>query len=376
LARALNVFHLDTELTWRGGEGQLLALARGMLRRGHRATVVAQPDGELAKRSVAAGVPTELVRMRGEWDLGAVRRLAALFRRERPDVVHLHTSHAHTLGVLAARWARVGRTVVSRRVDFSIHRHALSLSGFKYRHGVDRYVAVSDAVKRQLVKDGVDERRIVVVHDGVDPQRCAGGDGAKARAELGVPSDAPLVGAVAHLAWHKSLETLVDAAEAIVAHAPDAWVAIVGEGEERPLLESRRAASRAKERILLPGFRSNVADFLAAFDVFVVPSVMEGLCSSILDCFAVGLPVVACRAGGIPELVEHEKTGLLVEPRQPKLLADAIVRVLDEPPLQRELAEKGRAVLLARFTEDVMVEGTLAQYAALVDGAAASATSR
>lgn len=362
MAGSLLVHHVNTERTWRGGEDQLLALALGLVKRGHRSLVVAQEGGELATRSRAAGLPTEEVRMRGEWDLAAVRRLARLFSRDRPDVVHMHTSHAHTLGVLASRFAGVGRRIVSRRVDFSIHRHPLSLSGLKYRFGVDRYVAVSHAVAEVLVRDGIPRERIRVVHDGVDPARFVGGDGGKARADLGVPAGAPLVGTLAHFGWHKSLETLIAAAGDVVAAVPDAWIAIVGDGRLRPMLEAERAKSPARERVLLPGFRSNVADFLAAFDLFVMPSVMEGLCTSIMDAFAVGLPVVACRAGGIPELVEDGVTGSLVEPRRPRELAAAIVRMLGDVALRRRVTAGGRAKLLAEFTHDSMVEATLAVY--------------
>jgi L-malate glycosyltransferase len=362
VAGSLLVHHVNTERTWRGGEDQLLALAQGLVRRGHRSLVVAQQGGELAQRSRAAGLPTEEVRMRGEWDLAAVRRLARLFTRERPDVVHMHTSHAHTLGVLASRLAGVGRRIVSRRVDFSIHRHALSLSGLKYRFGVDRYVAVSRAVLEQLVRDGVARERIRVVHDGVDPRRFLGGDGARARADIGVPAGAPLVGTLAHFGWHKSLETLIAAAGAVVAGVPDAWIAIVGDGSLRPMLEAERERSPARARVLLPGFRSNVADFLAAFDLFVMPSVMEGLCTSIMDAFAVGVPVVACRAGGIPEVVEDGVSGSLVEPRQPEQLAAAIVRMLRDEASRKRAREGGRAALLSKFTHDSMVEGTLAVY--------------
>jgi glycosyltransferase involved in cell wall biosynthesis len=362
LATPLRIHHLNTERTWRGGEDQLLALAQGLARRGHENLVVAQEGGELARRARAAGLATADVRMRGEWDVAAVRRIAALLKRDRPDVVHMHTSHAHTLGVLASKATGIARRIVSRRVDFSIHRHALSLSGLKYRFGVDRYVAVSHAVAAQLVKDGVAAARISVVHDGVDPQRFPGGDGAAARADLGVPAGAPLIGTLAHFAWHKSLETLIAAAEDVVAALPDAWIAIVGDGDLRPQLEEERAKSRARGRILMPGFRGNVGDFLAAYDVFVMPSVMEGLCSSIMDAFAVGVPVVACAAGGIPELVQDGATGLLVPPREPRALAAALVRMARDAELRRSVTANAREALQRGFTHDTMVEGTLAVY--------------
>ncbi len=362
MSRPLTVLSLNTERTWRGGEGQTLALATGLQRRGHRSVVVAQPGSPMAQRSTEAGLPVQEIRMGGELDPRAIFALRGLFRRERPDIVHMHTSHAHTLGVLASWLAGHGRRIVSRRVDFSIYRHAISLSGLKYRHGVDRYIAISAAIRNALIQDGVSSARISLVHSGVDPDRFQGGNGERARQDLGVPDRAPLVGTLAHFGWHKSLETLVQAAAPIVQAVPEAWVAIVGDGSLRPQLEQERSQSAAASRVLLPGFRSNVADFLAAFDVFVMPSVMEGLCTSILDAFATRVPVVASNVGGIPELVEDEKTGLLAEPKNVESLATAVIRALRDPTSASQRAEQAHAKLMRGFTEDAMVEGNLRIY--------------
>ena len=370
------VAHLNTEMTWRGGEGQTFALAQGLALRGHRSVVVARPGSEMLRRAGEAGLETAAVPMKGELNPAAILRLRRLFRELQPDVVHMHTSHAHTLGVLGSLAAGVGRRIVSRRVDFSIYRHALSLSGFKYRHGVDRYIAISEAVQRQLIEDGVNAQRISLVHSGVDPGRLLGGDAQLARSELGVPEGAPLVGTTAHFGWHKSLETLIAAAEAIVREVPEAWIAILGDGSLRSELEAERDKSPVRERILMPGFRHNVQDYLAAFDVFTMPSVMEGLCTAILDAFAVGVPVAASRAGGIPELVEHEKTGILTEPRQPRSLAAGIVRLLEDRELATRLTTAARDKLQRAFTHDAMVEGTLEVYAAVCGRQARAATTR
>ncbi len=364
----MRVVSLNTERTWRGGEGQTLALAHGLRRRGHDSVVIAQPGSPMVQRAREVDLETVEIAMHGDLDPLAVTRLARFFRRKRPHVVHMHTSHAHTLGVLGSLLARVGRRVVSRRVDFSIYRHRLSLSGLKYKHGVDRYIAISSAVSGVLERDGIDPSRISLVPSGVDPERLLGGDGGAARRDLGVPADVPLVGTIAHFGWHKSLQTLIQSAEAVVRAVPDAHIAIIGDGSLRADLEAERDRSSVRERILMPGFRPNVQDFFAAFDVFTMPSVMEGLCTSILDAFAVGVPVAACRAGGIPELVEHEVTGLLSEPRDPGALSASLARLLRDRPLGRQLVANARQKLLDRFTHDAMVEGTLGVYRELVPG--------
>src|SRR5262245_271707 len=143
--RRLVTYHVDTEKGWRGGEQQMAYLLAGLVARGHRAVAAVQPDGEALGRLKAAGHEVDAVTMRGEADPVAVLKLARRIGDARADVVHLHTSHAHTLGAMAARLAGRPKVVVSRRVDFSIYRHSfLGLNAVKYRAGVDRIVCVSD----------------------------------------------------------------------------------------------------------------------------------------------------------------------------------------------------------------------------------------
>ncbi|MBI1848983.1 MAG: glycosyltransferase [Planctomycetes bacterium] len=366
----MRTLHLNTERTWRGGEQQTLYLVQGLLRRGHAADLVCQPGGELAQRARAAGATVLEIPMRGETDLRAVFRIARRIRDVGYDVIHMHTSHAHTLGCLSSLAARMGRRVVSRRVDFSIYRHPFSMSGLKYKHGVDRFIAISHAVQAALVADGVPAERISIVASGVDPERLRGVSGAGVRAELHVPDGAPLVVNVAHLAWHKAQEFLVRAVPALLADIPDARIVIVGDGERRGLLEREIRDLGVERSVILAGFRADASRFMAAANVFVMPSVMEGLCTSILDALLLERPVVASRAGGMPEIVEDGMTGWLVPPKDPAALASAIVASLRDPERAARLARQGRERVLREFTADAMVEGTLRVYRELVPASA------
>jgi glycosyltransferase involved in cell wall biosynthesis len=372
----LKTLHLNTERTWRGGEQQTLYLVQGLVRRGHVADLVCPPGAELARRARAAGAVVFETPMRGEADPSAVVRIARRLRDGAYDIVHMHTSHAHTLGCLASMLSRVARRIVSRRVDFSIYRHPFSISGLKYKRGVDRFIAISSAVSDALVADGVSPERIAVVPSGVDPARVAGADGAGLREEVALPPRAPLVVNVAHLAWHKGQEFLVRAAPAILEAVPEARVVIAGEGERRGLLEREIARLGLSERVRLAGFRADALRFTAAATVFAMPSVMEGLCTSILDALLLDRPVVASRAGGIPEIVEHEVTGLLVPPEDPAALGEAIVRLVRDPSLAARLARAGKERVLSDFTADAMVEGTLRIYEETLASGAARGMSR
>jgi len=362
----MNILHINTEKTWRGGEQQTLYLAEGLKNRGHRSEIVCQPGKELEARARDKGVAVHPVKMRAEWDVAAVIKIRSIIKARSIDIVHMHTSHAHTLGVAAARFAGRAKTVVARRVDFSIYRHWLSLSGLKYKFGVDRYVAISHAIKDVLVKDGIPADTIEVVHSGIDLGRFEGIDGSSIRAELGIPVDAPVIGTVAHFAWHKGLEYLVDAAPFVADEIDGVRIVFVGSGSLEEEIKQRAAASGANDQIVFAGFRTDVAQCLDMFDIFVMPSVMEGLCTSILDALAARKPVVASQAGGIPEIIENGETGLLVPPGDAAALAGGLIRALREPELAARMAEQGRQKVQELFSIDAMVEGNVKVYERLL----------
>lgn len=374
----MRILHVNTERTWRGGEQQVLYLVRGLAERGVGQALVCQPGSPLAASAREAGADVRELAMRGEIDVPAARRIARLAREGGFDVLHLHTSHAHALGVLAARLCGTARprTLVARRVDFSIHKRGrLGLNRLKYTWGVDRIVCVSHAIRRVLVEDGLPPERLGVVHSGIDLQRIDGVADRRAehRAALGLGADARLVGHVGHLAGHKGQRDLVEAMPAVLARVADAHALVVGEGEERADLEARIARLGLGARVRLAGFRDDVPSLLRAFDVFAFPSRLEGLGTSVLDALASRLPIVATRAGGIPEMIDDGVHGLLVPPGDPGALASALVRVLSDPELAQRLAAAGRARVEREFTWRHTVAGTIAEYAALLGETAPAA---
>ena len=359
----MRILHIDTERTWRGGEQQALYLMKGLIERGHEAHALAQPQCPFAERARKAGVPVIEMRMRGEADPIAIIRIARLMRKERYDIAHMHTSHAHTLGVAAAALSWTGiRRIVSRRVDFSIHKLPLRVSGLKYKWGVDRYVSVSDFIRSVLIQDGIPPEKITTVHSCNDPARFDGVSAEGLRKEFGISPDARIIGNVAFLVDHKGQIFLVDALPEVLERFPELVCFIIGEGELREPLEARVRELGIQGHVIFAGFRSDALRFYKLFEIFVISSHMEGLCTSVQEAFALGTPVVVTNAGGLPEMVTNGENGIVVEKRNPAAFAAGIIRMLSDQELQRRCAEAGRRTFLERFTVDRMVEGTLAVY--------------
>jgi glycosyltransferase involved in cell wall biosynthesis len=360
--------HIDTARTWRGGQNQVLLTVNGLREIGQRAALVAHPDGELRRRA-AEGLDLVPIAPRTEMDLAAAWRLARAVRRLQPDVLHAHDPHAVAMAALALSMGAATTTpgqapalVASRRVDFRLRGN--SLSRWKHRQ-VDCFIAASDAIRRMLVSDGVPEDRAVTVHEGIDVDYVAAAPRVNVHETFWLPHDAPVVGNVAALVPHKGQRHLIDAAHLVVREVPDARFLILGEGELRGQLERQVRDYHLEKHVLLPGFRTDVIGCIKDFDVLVMSSVTEGLGTSLLDAMACARPIVATRAGGIPEVVEDGATGLLVPPRDHEAMAAAIVRLLRDGPRRRQMGEAGLARVRARFTVERMVAGTAAVYARL-----------
>ncbi|MBN1517649.1 glycosyltransferase [Candidatus Sumerlaeota bacterium] len=357
----LRTLHIDTGLEWRGGQNQSWQLCLGLLARGHEVLALAQPGSPWAERLREAGVEVREIRMRGEFDPIAVRGIRRAIREFKPHLIHTHTAHAHGLAVWAAGRRPDIPVVVSRRVDFAIGGNWLSRR--KYGHPVCRYLAISNGVRDVLIDGGIPAERIRIAPSGVDPMRFEGAhDRAKARGELGLDDGAFAILNVAALTDHKDQTTLIRAAQGVVRQAENATVLIAGEGELQPELERLIAELGLAGKVRLLGHRADVPELLAASDLFVMSSKLEGLCTSIIDAMLMRAPVVACAAGGIPDLVIHEQTGLLAPPQEPQALTEAILRLHGDAALRERLAEAAHKHAMQHFTCDSMVEATLRAY--------------
>jgi glycosyltransferase involved in cell wall biosynthesis len=277
-------------------------------------------------------------------------------------VVHWHAARAHALGALAALLAPGAKRVLSRRVDFRVRGSAGSR--LLYALPIDAIAAISGGVRDALTASGVPSTAIRVIPSGIDTAPFdAPFDRAAARARLGIAPGRILAIQVAALAPHKSQTTLLHAAARLRERAPSLVTWIAGEGRLRGALLAEHARLGLDDRVRFLGFREDVVDLLRAADLFVLSSYLEGLGTSVLDAMAAGLPVVATRVGGVPEIVRDGETGLLVPPRDPEALAAAMARLAEEPALRERLGAGGRALArtygadrTASLTRDLYVE--------------------
>lgn len=360
--------HIDTARTWRGGQQQVLLTVLGLRERGHRAVLVAHREGELLRRA-SEGPDLLPLAPANEIDLAAAWRLSKIIREWKPAVVHAHDPHAVSMAALALSFGAPTPkpiTIASRRVDFHLQTHAFSK--WKYRQ-MDAFIAASEAIKGILIQDGIPAKDIYVVHDGIDVSKIAHRPAVDLHAEYYLPHGVPVLVNVGALVGHKGQKHLVDAMPLVLREVHDAHLIIFGEGELRASLEKQIKHLNLSKRVLMPGFREDVLSLMKSADLFVMSSVTEGLGSAVLDAMAMGKAVVGTRAGGIPEAVVPNETGLLVEPGDAKALAAAIITLLKDADLRQKFGDAGLQRVAKQFDVDHLVEGTLDVYRRVAAGA-------
>jgi glycosyltransferase involved in cell wall biosynthesis len=352
------VIHLASGREWRGGQNQVLLLARALAARTSEIEqiVVTGRRSLLARRLAAEGVPVRAVGWRAGLSLAA---LAGTIREavRGPALIHAHDAHALTIAGVAGILTGTPY-LATRRVDFPLRRPALWLRA-------ERIIAISEAVRSVLLADGIPPGRVVRVHSGIDLETVRRSRSGDIRARLGLPESGPLAVAVGALVGHKDHATLIDAAAALHRTRPELHWVIAGEGPLRGALEDRIAAHALGDRVHLPGHVPEPLRLIAGADVFVMSSREEGLGTSVLDAMALDVPIAATRAGGIPEMLDRG-AGLLSPPGDAAALADSVARILDDQALRASLVGQAQN-RVEEFSATAMAEGVLAVYRSIVE---------
>lgn len=364
---SVKVLQLITGLRHGGAENVVAQLALGLDRERYDVSVAGLVGGELADELRGRGVSVHVLGMRSKLDLGVSGRLARLLRSEGVDILHTHLFHANLIGRLAARAAHTRLVISTVHVDERRLRGHLVLD--RLTQGLcDAEVCVSEAVADFTHRRAkVDRAKLTVIRDGINlaPFTSASG-GEKVRLELGIAPDAPLIVTVARLTRQKGLPHLIDAMLLVRDEVPEVRLVIAGRGEMRDQLQHRIDSLGLSGCVSLLGFRHDVPALLAAADVFVLPSLWEGLGLAAVEAQAAGLPVVASDVGGLAEAIDDGVTGLLSPPGNVEELAENIVRLLRDGRLRDEMGARGRQRAVDLFSAERMVAETEALYERLL----------
>ena len=358
---------VDLEMEWRGGQNQALLLLKGLQARGHAAELVAARGSALGERAAASGVRVHFV-PRGFFTLPAAWKIFRLVRSGRYALVHANEAHAVTAAWLAGVHRRVS-FVISRRVGYPIGKSPFARRRYAAAHCI---AANSQWVAGLAAQTGAPREKIRVVYEGAEiPPAPSTELRRQARAHWGAAEGAPLLGCTGVFLPDKGQEWLIHALAALRPEFPQIRLLLAGDGPLRAQLEALARELGVSNAVLFPGFVKDVENVYAALDLFLLPSFFEALNNSLLAAMACEVPSIAFAKGALPEIIEHEKSGLLVSGPDVAEIRGAVARLLRDPVLAKQLGRAGRARVQQIFSAATMVEKTLQLYEELLAGRSA-----
>lgn len=376
------VLYLVTQSEFGGAQKYVYSLATSLSRESYEIFVGCGPGGELIPRLQQADIKVfpipnlEKERFTPMKDLSAVRSLCRLIRQVNPTIVHANSTKAGFWGRVAARLA--GVPVIIFTAHGFILNEPMGLAEWLLFWAIeftgasvgDAIITVSEFDRRTALHYLIFPSSILTIWNGIEIdsfQNTPTLSSVKTpKSSLGLPLHDRTVGTVANFYENKGLQYFVQAAARVRRVFPEANFIIIGDGRERPALENLSAQLDLKNSIHFLGRQNDVLQWMPFFDVFVLSSLKEGMPFSLLEAMSTARPVVATAVGGIPEVVMDGKTGILVPPRNPDAIANAIVSLLENPMRARKMGEAGRKRVLECFTLEKMVRETDALYQALL----------
>lgn len=363
----INILHIIAKLPVGGVENQLAMVVKRYDRERFQPFVCCLSGEDVVGREIEDS-GTQVIylnKLQHQFRWSIVRDIYNLIKRKDIKIVRTHQYHANFYGRLAAIWAGVPCIVASVHnvytIDKKIHRRIINkiLSRF-----TDRVVAVSEAVKNDILKyDRVKRDEVGIIYNGVDVNRFLNVNGDLVRREFGIAPDTTVVGTVGRLTMQKGHKCFIDAISKIKGNFPEIAFLLIGDGSLKNDLESYAETLGMKNNIIFAGSRRDIPEVLAAMDIFVFPSLWEGLGTAVLEAMAAGKPIIASDLPPIREMIEHKKNGMLAPVKDSTALAQSIKLLLDDKKFAESLGRSAKEKASSCFS----IETTVSNYTALFE---------
>ena len=348
----IRIAFIDKQRSWTGQTKRTLLIVGSLDRKSFEPIAICQPGSVLAKKLRELNISVSEVRMDGIRQFPAILKVRRILKYNKIDIVDTHGYRDHIISVFLARLART--KVILRTKHNAVPLKSGLFSRFVYNTITTRVIAISEHIRKVLIGSGMRPENVTTIHSSVDVEKFSPREKSPAiLQEFGLTEQTQVVGMVARIHQNKGFNYLLDAIPSIVKTGLDSKFLIIGKGRDK--LIDRLKELNIEPNVIAPGFREDVPEVLSVVDVFVLPSLREGLGTAILEAMAMGKPIISTRVGGIPEAVRHEVNGLLVPPADTPALAAAIKELLAEEEKRLTMGRQSRKIAEQRFSHTNMV---------------------
>lgn len=348
-------------MSWRGGEQQIAYLIEELENLGVENIVACKRGSAFEAYCIEKDITHLVLAFKNQYDVFSALYLKQACKYYGVDLMHLHSSFSHGLGILSSVIGNPTPMVLSRRVDFPVKKNLIAQYKYNYP-AIKRIICVSKTIENMVRQSVKKPERCLTVYSGIDISRFSSGTQHQLlRQEYSIPADAILIGNVSAIAPHKDYYTFVDTACQLINNGLNAYFFIIGDGPQRDDIEGYIAKKGQTERILLTGFRNDIPKILPELDYFLITSKTEGLGTTVLDAFACGVPVIATKGGGITETVIDQETGLLADVGDVKGLTDKIHTLMNNKNLKEQIVSNA-LLKVQSFSKENMAKETFQVY--------------
>lgn len=364
-----NLLYVFDNLEFGGGERVFAQIINRLSDEKYKIVVACLPIGAFIEKIKGRKAQIKSIDMRNRFNPGVILQLACLMKKENVDIVHSQGARADFFARMAAKLA--GAPIVVSTVPMPVEGFDVNpIRKFIYKTFnrfsecfVDRFMVVSDALEKMMIeKRRIEPQRIVKIYNGIETDEYCISDAeiAHRRSSFRKKSDlgknVPVIGVIGRLVWQKGFKYFIEAIPDVLKEFKEARFLLVGEGELEDELKMKSKKLKLEDKIIFTGFMGDIKDVLASIDIFVMPSLLEGLPMILLEAMAMGKPIVATDIDGMQEVLDHGKTGLLVPSKDPEALSEAIVNLLIHRDKAHQMGINARRVVEERFGVDIMVQ--------------------
>lgn len=349
----MRILHTEWSDDLGGQEKRVLSEAAGLSERKHYVAIMCREHAKIKAEAVKQGIDVYTLPLRKPYDIASMIKLSAFLKAHRFDIVNTHSGVDAWIGGIASKIAGVPVLVRTRHLNIPLKR---SLWNFIH-YLPDMYITCGEDMRETLINQcGFPADTVISIPTGVQPEFFGIRRNPEAKCTYGLDRNAIVIANVGILRSVKGHEITLKAVRTVVGAFPDAKFLIVGDGPRRKALESLVSDLNISSHILFTGFIKNIPEIYAFTDVAVLSSWSEGLPQSVLQAMAAGVPVVVTNVGGVPEVVIHEKTGILVDPGDHEALAQGIIKILKNPLLSTRLAENAKSLVMKEHSVTHMLD--------------------
>jgi glycosyltransferase involved in cell wall biosynthesis len=360
----ISVLHTESSTGWGGQENRTLKESIGLKKLGARVIILCQPGSMIGKIAAAEGIDVKTCRMRKHYDLPAISLIMKLIVSEQIDVISTHSGRDSFLAGAAGRLSRRQPVIVRTR-----HIALPITTRFTYSVLPHKVVTTSEYVRRYLISAGIGPERVVAVHTGIDLSKFdPDNTPAALRHELGLGAGVPVVGTVSILRFKKGHQTLLKAIPMVLEKIPEAVFVFAGDGPQRENISNAIKKSGLSGKVFMLGLRQDIPSILNSIDVFVLPTLEEAHGGVYVEAMAMRKPVIGTDVGGVSEVIKHGINGLLIEPDNAGVLAEAIIQMLGNKNAMAAFGAEGRKMVEAQFSTEKMCERMYALYGEMLQG--------